>query len=337
MRRLIPALLAVVLVMFAAAGFAAYNMIKRPLPVGEEPVRIEVPPGAALSAVAASLHQMALLPNPRLFVWYARIRGEAARIQAGEYEIAPGTTAAGLLEQFVDGRVLLHSLTIIEGWTYQQMLAAVREHPAVNQVLGDAGDTEILAEIGAAETHPEGLFFPDTYRFPKGITDIEVLRRAYQVMQKRVEEAWNGRDGGLPFRSPYQALILASIVEKETALESERARIAGVMIRRLQKSMRLETDPTVIYGLGAAYDGNIRRRDLRTDTPYNTYTRKGLPPTPIALAGAESIEAVMHPEPGEALYFVATGEPDGSHYFSATLEEHDEAVRRYLQYSRQPD
>ncbi len=337
MRRLIPALVAALLVMFAAAGFAAYNVVMRPLPVGEEAVRIEVPPGAALSAVAASLHHIALLPNPRLFVWYARLRGDAARIQAGEYEIAPGTTAEGLLDQFVDGRVLLHSLTIIEGWLYQQMMAAIREHPAVKQVLGDAGDVEILAEIGAAESHPEGLFFPDTYRFPKGTTDIEILRRVYEVMHKRVEQAWKGRDGGLPLASSYEALILASIVEKETALASERARIAGVMIRRLERGMRLETDPTVIYGLGADYDGNIRRRDLQTDTPYNTYTRTGLPPTPIALAGADSIEAVMHPEAGEALYFVATGEPDGSHYFSATLDEHNEAVRRYLQRSRQPD
>ncbi len=337
MRRLIIALVTGLLLTFAVAGFAAFKMMGRPLPVGTDSVRIEVPPGAALSVVAASLHEMALLPNPLLFVWYARIRGDAARIQAGEYEIAAGTTAAGLLEQFVDGRVLLHSLTIIEGWTYQQMLAAIREHPAVKQGLGDATDAGILAGIGASETHPEGLFFPDTYRFPKGTTDVEILRRAYEFMQKRLEEAWNGRDGGLPLASPYEALILASIVEKETALESERARIAGVMIRRLKKGIRLETDPTVIYGLGAAYDGNIRKRDLRTDTPYNTYTRKGLPPTPIALAGAASIEAIMRPEAGEALYFVATGEPDGSHYFSATLEEHNDAVRRYLQRSRQHD
>ena len=336
MRRLLVITLSLLLAVVATVGaLAIRHTMHTPLPVGDTAIRIEIAPGAALSRVAADLSDQHLLPYPRIFVWYARFHGDASRIKAGEYELLPGTTAARLVDLFVSGKVLMHSLTVIEGWTYEQMRDAIREHAAINQTLGNTGDVEILARLGSEFTHPEGLFFPDTYQFPKGTSDYEILTRSYMLMQERVAETWEGRDPSLPFATPYEALILASIVEKETALEPERAQIAGVMIRRLERGMRLQTDPTVIYGLGPSFDGNIRRRDLTTDNPYNTYTRKGLPPTPIALAGAGSIIAAIHPESGQALFFVATGDQDGGHYFSATREEHNEAVQRYLERLRQ--
>jgi len=257
----------------------------------------------------------------------ARWNGQAAKLKAGEYWLAPGTTPPQFLDQLVAGRVKVYSLTIVEGWTFRQMLRAIHVHDAIRQTLAGLGGDEIMDRLQRPGEHPEGHFLPETYRFPRGTTDLEVLRWAYAGMDKVLAKAWSGRAEGLPLGSPYQALILASLVEKETALPAERPVIAGVFLRRLAIGMKLQTDPTVIYGLGEAFDGDIRRADLIRDTPYNTYTRDGLPPTPICLPGRASIQAAVNPAAGDSLYFVARG--DGSHQFSRTLSEHNAAVRRY--------
>lgn len=289
---------------------------------------LEVPPGTPLSRVTNDLASRDILSAPWLLSSYARAIGASTRIHAGEYEIAMGTSPRALLEQLVAGEVILHSLTIVEGWRFDDFLTALRAHPAIASTDRDA--ESIMRELDAAGVHPEGQFYPDTYSFPRGTGDIDVLRQAHDAMREVLENIWNQRQT-LTLNNAYDALILASIIEKETALGDERQRISGVFSRRLQRGMRLQTDPTVIYGLGDAFDGNLRRADLDTDTPYNTYTRSGLPPTPIALPGAASLRAAVEPDDSVALYFVATGDPDGSHYFSATLEEHNEAVARYLQ------
>ncbi|MGH8496088.1 MAG: endolytic transglycosylase MltG [Gammaproteobacteria bacterium] len=313
----------------AAVWFFGRQYLDTPLPVGETAQIVNIRPGASLIASAEAMAEQGVLAHPLVFTWYARLRGAGRAIKAGEYRIEPGTKPPALLDQLVSGRVLLHALTVVEGWTFDQMLVAIRAHPALEQTLRESDGAEIMAALGEAGRHPEGLFFPETYRFPRGTSDLELLRQARALMEERLNAAWAGRNPDLPFETPYAALTLASIVEKETALEDERSLIAGVFVRRLERNMRLQTDPSVIYGIDG-FDGNIRRRDLSIDTPYNTYTRAGLPPTPIALPGAASLDAVMHPAPGDALYFVATGERDGSHYFSSTLEEHNEAVRRFL-------
>jgi len=301
--------------------------LRTPLDVGDEGAILEVAPGTSLRTLARDMAERGWLEHPIYLAVLARWRGDAHQIQAGEYRVESGTTPAQLLDQLVQGRVHLHSLTVVEGWTFQQLREAVAAEPALRHTLTDASDEEVMEAIGHPGVHPEGRFYPDTYHFPRGTTDREFLRRAYATMQRRLEQEWAGRSEGLPVETPYEALILASIIEKETAVDAERRRIAGVFVRRLQRGMRLQTDPTVIYGMGERYDGNIRRRDLRADTPYNTYTRSGLPPTPIALPGGASIHAALHPEPGEALYFVSRG--DGTHVFSATLEEHNRAVAKY--------
>jgi UPF0755 protein len=226
----------------------------------------------------------------------------------------------------------LHQFTIVEGLRFADVLVALRAHPAIAATTLDGA--AIMAEVGAANVHPEGQFFPDTYRFPLGTRDIQVLRLAHEALTTRLETAWRNRDANVLLKSAYEALTLASIIEKETRLPSERRLISGVFHERLRRNMRLQTDPTVIYGLGEAFDGNLRRQDLDSDTPYNTYTRSGLPPTPIALPGLGSIEAAVSPEITGAVYFVATGRDDGSHYFSATLEEHQRAVDAYLRQER---
>jgi UPF0755 protein len=262
--------------------------------------------------------------------WYASITGMASAVHAGEYRIEPGTTARSLLSAFLAGDVQLHSFTIVEGWTVRELLAAMASSEAIEATMTVEDIPALLEQIKAKQQHPEGLFLPETYRLPRGTRDVDVLRQAYDLMQKALSEEWEARDPALPLADPYDALILASIVEKETARSDERARIAGVFIRRLQMNMRLQTDPTVIYGIGPEFNGNLTRKHLQTDSPYNTYTRGGLPPTPIALPGRQSIHAVLHPEPGKELYFVATGLGDGSHQFSETKDQHDAAVRAFL-------
>jgi UPF0755 protein len=325
-----------VLAILGAMGlvlFAAKQMAE-PLPIANDTV-FTIPHGRGMNAVAADLQRQGIVERPRLFSLYARAMGLSSRVKAGEYLIEPGQTMLGLLEQFVAGRVMMHSVTLIEGWTFSDALDTIRAHPAVQPTPDALDTTRLVATLGLQGDSPEGWLFPETYVFPRHTTDVALLAMAADAMRRHLDEAWSQRQGGLPIETPYQALILASIVEKETALESERARIAGVFTRRLERGMRLQTDPTVIYGLGEAFDGNLRRADLESDTPYNTYTRSGLPPTPIALPGRAALEAAVMPADGDELYFVATGEPDGSHYFSRTLEEHNQAVGRYLARRRQ--
>ncbi|MDX2298497.1 MAG: endolytic transglycosylase MltG [Xanthomonadaceae bacterium] len=249
------------------------------------------------------------------------------RLQVGEYAVGHGITPRQLLRKLEAGDVIQHRFTVVEGWNLRDLRAALAREPALAQTLSALDDAALMAAIGRPNTHAEGRFLPETYQFTRGVRDVELLRRAALAMDVALAEAWVGRDDGLPLETPEQALILASIVEKETGIASERPQIAGVFVRRLRIGMRLQTDPTVIYGLGAGFDGNLRRSDLLTDTPYNTYTRAGLPPTPIALPGRDALRAAVHPAPGDALYFVARG--DGSHHFSATLAEHNRAVARY--------
>jgi UPF0755 protein len=296
------------------------------------PVRLTVPAGTSVRVVLTELETHGVLHNEWLVEFYLRSRGRRVNFKAGQYEIPAHATASEVLEQIESGRVILVSVTIVEGWTFSDMRHAIAEQPDLAQTLAGMNDAQLMQAIGHPGELPEGRFFPDTYRFAAGTADREVFALAYRQMSTLLALAWDARAPDLPLKSPYEALILASIVEKETARPDERARIAGVFVSRLKLGMRLQTDPTVIYGVGAAYDGSIHDRDLRTDTPYNTYTRAGLPPTPIALPGRDSVFASVQPEMTGALYFVATGEGDGSHHFSATLEEHNAAVQRF--YSR---
>ena len=298
-----------------------------PLALPEAGLEYTLEPGFTTRQLAADLQRDGHLSSALYLRLLARLEGTAHRIQAGEYLIPTGTTPRQLLALLVAGKVTRYSLTLIEGWNFDQVLAAVRASEVLEQTLGDLPPAQVMAQLGYPGEHPEGRFLPDTYHFPRGTSDVAFLRRAYDAMQRLLADEWPQRASNLPLQSPYQALILASIIEKETGKAEERPEIAGVFVRRLRKGMKLQTDPTVIYGMGDAYDGNIRRRDLKQDTPYNTYVHKGLPPTPIAMPGADAVRAALHPAPGKTLYFVARG--DGSHQFSATLKEHNSAVRKY--------
>ncbi|HEX5421417.1 MAG TPA: endolytic transglycosylase MltG [Gammaproteobacteria bacterium] len=325
---------AVCCALFLAAGgaglYAVLRSVEAPLAVSEPSALFEVPSGTSLREVAQMLAKRRIFAHPRLFVVYARLKGDATRIHAGEYELDAGLNARGLLEKLVAGQVYLHHFTVIEGWRFEDLLRALRADPAIASTGLDGKG--IMTRLGQPNLEPEGEFFPDTYKFPRGTTDVEFLSRAFDAMQRHLAAAWQARDADLSLKSPYDALILASIIEKETALANERRKISGVFNGRLKRGMRLQTDPTVIYGLGDGFDGDLRTRDLQKDTPYNTYTHAGLPPTPIALPSEASLAAAVHPDDTDgALYFVATGLPDGSHYFSKTLAEHDAAVRRYLE------
>jgi len=298
-----------------------------PLTLPEGGMTYALSPGSSVKRVATALQKSGVLGSARYFRLLARLDGSAGKIKAGEYEIPPGTTPKQLLALFVSGKVKNYAFTVVEGWTFRQMLAALQEVRALKHRLKGLSDAEIMTRLGHAGEHPEGRFLADTYHFPKGLTDVAFLKRAYEAQKQLLAREWARRAEGLPLKSPYEALILASIVEKETGIASERPKIAGVFMRRLRNGMRLQTDPTIIYGMGERYDGNIRRRDLKQDTPYNTYLHRGLTPTPICLPGADAIRAVLHPAKGKSLYFVATG--SGGHYFSETLEEHNKAVRKY--------
>jgi UPF0755 protein len=312
----------------------AEHWYRAPLGRVTEPGTFEVAPGQPLGAVARGLEAKGLLDHAWLWTLIARRDGKAARIRAGEYAYAPGLTPAGLLDELVEGRVVLHPVTLVEGWTFAMALAAIQSHPALVTTVGATPDAALMAKLGAPGTAFEGQLFPDTYLVPRGASDLELLRIAHARLQERLAAAWEQRRADLPLASPYEALILASIIEKETGAPEERPRIAAVFVNRLRRGMRLQTDPTVIYGLGAAYDGNIHRRDLATDTPYNTYTRDGLPPTPIALPGGAALNAAVQPLESDELYFVATGRGDGRHVFSRTLAQHNAAVNQYLAHQR---
>ena len=322
----------------AGAGLTALQLerfLNTPVDVAADGFEFDIEPGSSFGAVSNELHALGIVAKPRLFRAYARWTGDAGRIHAGHYRIEPGTTPAGLLRQFTSGAVQLYAFTIVEGWNQWELLAALHASPEIDATLTTEDWPAFLESLGAEVSHPEGLFLPETYRFPRGATDRAVLGQAYAMMQAVLAEEWAARRADLPITTPYEALVLASIVEKETARADERARISGVFVRRLEKGMRLQTDPTVIYGIGRDFNGNLTRRDLATDTPYNTYTRAGLPPTPIAMPGRDAIHAALQPADGEELYFVATGLGDGSHAFSATKAEHDAAVAAYLRRLRQ--
>jgi len=330
LRRVRRILVLLVVVALAAAGTVLvqyFNFSQQPITLAQDEVLFTVSPGMSLGEVARKLHEQGIVEYPYFFILLGRHMQVAQHLKAGEYTLTRALTPHSLLELIRDGRVVQHALTIIEGQTFADLRRRIEAHPALRQTLQGLDDAAVMALLGHPEEYPEGRFLADTYKFPRDTSDADFLQRAYRALSGTLEAAWQTRDPDLPLASPYEALILASIVEKETGIAEERPQIAGVFLRRLQRGMRLQTDPTVIYGMGEQYDGNIRRSDLTTDTPYNTYTRDGLPPTPIATPGRDAIEAVMHPAGGDALYFVASG--GGRHYFSSTLREHERAVDKF--------
>jgi UPF0755 protein len=326
---------ALVLALGVGAALLAYRAARsldEPLRVST-PLRFKVLPGTRFVRVAADLGAQGVVQEPRVWVLYARWKGLASAIKAGEYEIEPGTTPRGLLTKLVTGQVLLHSFTIVDGWRVQDLLAALRHDSNIAVTLPDPAP-DLMKKLGAPGIDPEGQFLPETYRFPSGTQDLEILREAHTALVRELAAAWTGRDPSLALKSADELLILASIVQKESGVPQELPKIAGLYLRRLRIGMRLQADPTLIYGLGQQYDGTLHTVDLHTDGPYNTYTRAGLPPTPIALAGAAAIRAAAHPEATDALYFVASPKEDGSHIFSATLEEQNAAVAQYVAHLR---
>jgi UPF0755 protein len=317
----------------AAIVWFGARSLDEPLKVAA-PLRFKVNPGASFARVAAELAARGVIDNPRAWVFYARWSRLAPAVKAGEYEIEPGTTPRELLTKMVNGQVLLHSFTIVDGWRVQDMLGALRRNPDVLVTLPENAP-DLMQTLGLPGLDAEGQFLPETYRFVGGTTDVELLRQAHAALAKELDADWTGRDPELPLHDSHELLTMASIVEKESGLPQELGLIAGLYLHRLAIGMRLQADPTVIYGLGDRYDGDIRTVDLRTDGPYNTYTRTGLPPTPIALAGAAVIRATAHPEKTAAVYFVASAKGDGSHVFSSTLQQHNAAVAAYLAHLRQ--
>lgn len=302
------------------------TQLHAPLMIDRE-IEYTISPGMNLHSISKELGELGIIQQPYYLVLEARRQGISSKIKAGEYVVKPGTTPLQLLDQFVAGKEKQYTLTLIEGWSFRQVMEAVKNCPALKQTLQLSGGKTVMTALDNPEMSPEGQFFPDTYHFPKNTTDIEFLRRAYIKMQEILDDEWKQRNNDLPYTTPYEALIMASIIEKETSVPEEREQIAGVFVRRLIKGMLLQTDPTVIYAMGDNYNGNIQRKDLSIDSPYNTYLHTGLPPTPIALPGLASIRAALHPADGNTLYFVAKG--DGSHHFSETLSEHNKAVAKY--------
>lgn len=292
-----------------------------------EPVLFDVEQGNAFNWVATKLERQGLVSDALWLKIWGRLNPDQNVVKAGTYEFLPGETPMAMVEKMVRGDTKTWSVQFIEGHRFSDLRVALSKQEHLQHLTKELTDAEIMARLDKPEQHPEGRFFPDTYVFTGKETDLDIFRRAYRRMESILAEEWQNRAEGLPYETPYEALIMASIVEKETGVPEERGQIAGVFVRRIQKGMRLQTDPTVIYGLGEDYDGNITRKHLRTTTPYNTYRISGLPPTPIALPGRDALHAALHPQPGESLYFVARG--DGSHVFSKTFSEHQKAVREY--------
>lgn len=311
-----------------AAWFDYRRFADAPLPGARADATIDISRGARYRDIVRQLRRERVSRAAPLY-WrvLGREMGVAGRLHAGEYALPPGITPRELLRRMSVGEVVQHRFTIVDGWTFRQLRLALAAESGLAQTLPGLADAELARRVGIDDGRPEGWFLPETYAWVKGESDLDVLKRAHTAMRKTLDRLWPARAGDIGLDTPYQALIMASIVEKETARADERPLIAGVFTRRLKFHMRLQTDPTVIYGLGESFDGNIRRRDLETDTPYNTYTRDGLPPTPIALPGSAALEAALHPAAGDALYFVARG--DGSHEFSPTLDAHNRAVQKY--------
>ena len=327
MKKLFFLALALVLAAVAAAGWAQWRYERAHIQFETAPVRLTVASGATLRSVGREARQAGLDVPDWSLALIGRWRDDLNRIKVGTYELRPPLSLKSFVDALIEGDVLTGDVRFIEGWTFQQIRAAVIANGDLSHDSAELTEAELLAAIDATESKAEGVFFPSTYQFPVGASDLVVYRQAYHQMKRELDEAWAQREADLPLRNPYEALVLASVVEKETGIESDRALVAGVFINRLRINMMLQSDPTTIYGLGDRFDGDLRRRDLREDTPYNTYTRKGLPPTPIAAPGRASIDAVLNPAKTEAFYFVARG--DGSSQFSKTLAEHNRAVRKY--------
>ncbi|MCJ0824372.1 endolytic transglycosylase MltG [Luteimonas sp. 50] len=325
------------------AGALGYWAVNRYLGFADVPLAgldagdsVRVERGDSFARVLDKLHE-AGIPAGQRVEWQllARQLGAAGKLQVGEYALDPGTTPRQLLLRMREGKVISHRITIVEGWNMRELRAALARAQPLEHETAQLDDAALMAALGQPGVHPEGRFLPETYVYTRGDSDLDVLGRARAAMAEALDAAWESRVPGLPLRSKEEALVLASIVEKETGIAEERPRIAGVFVRRLELGMKLQTDPTVIYGMGEQYAGNIRRADLATDTPYNTYTRPGLPPTPIAMPGAAALQAATHPAQGDALYFVAVGDGSGRHVFTRSLAEHQAAVREYLQRYRQ--
>lgn len=324
------------LVVFALTlAAAAYFWVQSPMPLrapAATAVDLSIEPGTSAKAIAQAVADAGLDTSPTmLYVWF-RLSGQSRQMRAGSYEIAPGTSPKRLLSMLVRGEESLRTVTIVEGWNWRQVRQALAKAEHLRPDSRTLDDAALMAQLGRTGMAPEGRFYPDTYSYAKGTSDLAVLQRAMKAMDKQLQQAWQARQSGAALQSPEQALILASIVEKETGKAQDRPEISGVFNNRLRIGMRLQTDPTVIYGLGEAFDGNLRKRDLQTDTPYNTYTRTGLPPTPIALPGLASLRAAVRPQPTKALYFVARG--DGSSVFSDNLADHNRAVNTYQRAGR---
>lgn len=331
--KLVSTLLAIILLFFI---WDSYRFMTSSMNLPEEGLSYTLTRGSSSSHLIADLKKQNVIKQTFYFKVWGKLTGKSKSLQAGEYVFEKGSTPLQLLNKMNEGDVRLYSFTVIEGWNFKQLMQAVQaDKYLVHKMEPKLSNEAIMVLLGYSGEHPEGRFYPDTYRYPAGTTDIQFLKRAYQQMEQHLDQEWSNRAKGLPLKTPYEALTLASIVEKESAEASERPVISGVFINRLIKKMRLQTDPTVIYGLGDKYKGDIRFRHLREDTPYNTYTRKGLPPTPIAMPGLQSIKAALNPQFTEYLYFVATGE-GGKHYFSATNAEHQKAVTKYQRYLRKP-
>jgi UPF0755 protein len=326
-RRTLLVLFLTIVFVSLGVGLDYLHFLETPIRLGGSNTIFEVPRGASFQQVAEDLKERGIVSNPYYLLALARQRGDQGRLKAGEFELNRYMLPADLLARLTSGRSIEYPITLVEGRTFRQAVAAILADGHFGSDLDGISDESLMATLGHPGEHPEGRFFPDTYRFPRHTTGLDVLRRAAERMDRVLKEEWDHRAEGLPLNTPYEALILASIVEKETAAPAERPAIAGVFARRLKQGMRLQTDPTVIYGLGARYDGNIRRGDLLEATPYNTYVIQGLPPTPIALPGRQAIHAALHPADGDSLYFVARG--DGTHAFSSTLDQHNQAVRDY--------
>ena len=319
-------IVSVVIVGIAGAGTFAY-WSQQPIISADPLVPFAILPGSGAHAAGQQMANAGVPMQPLLFNLLTRLTFKSAKLKAGSYELKPGTTPLGLIGQLVRGDFAQDTLTIIEGWSFRQMRQAMAINPGLKHDTANLSDSELMAKVAPEFTHPEGLFFPDTYLFPKGSSDLQIYKQAYGEMMSHLTVAWNKRDPALPYKTPYEALTMASIVEKETGQKSERGMIAAVFVNRLRLGMLLQTDPTVIYGMGSKYDGKIRKKDLETDTPYNTYTRAGLPPTPIALPGKQSLAAALAPDKTSALYFVSRG--NGTSQFSENLIDHNRAVNQY--------
>ncbi|MQA18562.1 endolytic transglycosylase MltG [Rugamonas rivuli] len=316
-------------IMLAIAGGGYFVYWSQHPIIGDEIEAIEftIAPGSGAHAAGQQIAEAGVPIEPLLFNLLARVTNKSGKLKAGAYELKPGTTPLRLIEQLVRGEFAQEQLTIIEGWTFRQMRAAIAAHKGLKHDTVALSDKEVMSAIGSEYKLPEGMFFPDTYLFAKGASDLQIYKQAHGILLTRLNEAWEKRDPALPYKTPYEALTMASIVEKETGQKSERGMIAGVFVNRLKLGMLLQTDPTVIYGMGNRYDGKIRKSDLETDTPYNTYTRTGLPPTPIALPGVQSLAAALAPAKTAALYFVSKG--NGTSQFSDNLTDHNRAVNKY--------